>query len=250
MTDRVRRGAVVRFTSDLKNKFGDVVSPGWGLSGDEGNAAGIPAWKTGTTAPPVDTNGVPNPPSTQAAGHGFMVGTLTGIVFNSANYDWRKLDVDNDQNFLEQTQGSLSAVDTNLMPTVSRGAKLLIFHGWSDQALNPLRTIAYWDAEVARYGKPKVDSFLRLFMVPGMQHCGGGTIATSTYDALAAMERWLDTGVAPDRIEAAHLESGVVTRTRPLCAHPNVARYKPPARAAATFNINDSFYFGCAVPGN
>jgi len=238
--------AVVRFTSDLKNKIGETVSPGWVLSGDD--AGGIPAWKTGATAPPVDANGTPNPPSTQAAGHGFMVGTLTGIVYNNASYDWRKFDVDNDENFLAQTQGALSATDTNLMPAVSRGGRFLIFHGWADQALNPLRTIGYWEAVVARYGKAKADSFMRLFLVPGMQHCAGGTIATDTFDSLGEMERWLDTGRAPDRIEAAKLTSGVVTRTRPLCAHPNVAKYRPPGSAASTWNINDSFYFGCVDP--
>jgi feruloyl esterase len=217
--------AVVRFTSEMKNKFGEVVSPPWLLTGDEGNPAGIPAWKTGNTAPPVDANGAPKPPPSQAAGHGFMVGTLTGIVYNDANYDWRKFDVDNDENFLAQVQGSLSAVDTNLMPTVSRGAKFLFLHGWSDQALNPLRTIGYWDAVVARYGKEKTDSFLRLFLVPGMQHCGGGTNATSTYDALGVMEKWLDTGKAPDVMEASYVESGVKLRTRPLCAHPKVIRF-------------------------
>ena len=240
--------AVVRFTSEMKNSFGEVVSPPWLLTGDDANPGGVIAWKTGTTAPPVDANGVPNPPSSQAAGHGFMVGTLKGIVYNDANYDWRNFDVDYEENFLAQTQGYLSAVDTNLMPTVSRGAKLLFFHGWGDQALNPLRTIAYWDAVVARYGKEKTDSFLRLFFIPGMQHCGGGTIATSTYDALAEIEQWLDTGRAPDRIESSHVESGVVTRTRPLCAHPKVASYKPPGSAAATWSINDSFYFACVDP--
>ena len=177
-----------------------------------------------------------------------MVGTLTGIVYNNANYDWRKFDADNDENFLAQTQGALSATDTNLIPTVSRGGKFMIFHGWADQALNPLRTIAYWDAVVARYGKGKTDGFMRLFLVPGMQHCGGGTIATDTFDSLGEMERWLDTGRAPDRIEASKLTNGVVTRTRPLCAHPNVAKYKPPGSAASTFNINDTFYFGCVDP--
>lgn len=199
--------AVIKFTSEQKTKFGDVWSPSWLLSGDDGNPAGVPAWKTGTTAPPVDANGVPNPPTTQAAGHGFSVGTMTGIVYNNANYDWRKFDVDNDLNFWAQEQGDLAAVDTNLMPTVSRGGKLLIFHGWSDQALNPLRTIAYWEAVVARYGKAKTDSFMRLFLIPGMQHCGGGTIATDTFDSLGEMEKWLDGGPAPDRIEASHFTS-------------------------------------------
>ena len=69
-----------------------------------------------------------------------------------------------------------------------------------------------------------------------------------TFDSLAEMEQWLDTGRAPDRIEAALLQSGVVTRTRPLCAHPNVTRYKAPANATATFDLNNSFYFGCVDP--
>ncbi len=242
--------AAVKLVTEQKTKFGDVWSPPWLLSGDDANPVGIPGWKTGTIAPPADGNGVPNPPPWQAAGHGFLVGTLTGIVYNNAHYDWRKLDVDNDLGYWEQMQGALAAADTNLMPTVSRGARLLVVHGWADSALNPLRTIAYWDAVVNRYGKTKTDTFMRLFMVPGMQHCGGGTLATDAFDPLTEIEKWIDTGIAPDRIEAGHFDAtGAVTRTRPLCAYPKAAKYNKPGRSAPLpADLNRSANFDCAVP--
>jgi len=120
--------------------------------------------------------------------------------------------------------------------------------GWADAAIPAGDSIDYFEAVGRKLGEQRRNAFARLYLVPGMQHCAGGTIATDTFDSLGEMERWLDTGRAPDRIEAAKLTSGVVTRTRPLCAHPNVAKYRPPGSAASTWNINDSFYFGCVDP--
>ena len=71
---------------------------------------------------------------------------------------------------------------------------------------------------------PASQDFIRLFMVPGMLHCTGGP-GTDRFDALATLERWVEHGEAPETIEASHVDNGNVTRTRPLCAYPNVAVY-------------------------
>ena len=74
-------------------------------------------------------------------------------------------------------------------------------------------------------GASKVKENARLFMVPGMNHCGGG-VGTATFDMLAALEQWVENGKAPDQIPASHVTNGKTERTRPLCAYPQVATYK------------------------
>jgi feruloyl esterase len=83
--------------------------------------------------------------------------------------------------------------------------------------------VEYYERVTATLGKPPTD-FYRLFMVPGMQHCVGGP-GTDHFDALAALEAWVETGEPPDSILAAHSDEGKVTRTRPLCPYPQVARW-------------------------
>ena len=80
--------------------------------------------------------------------------------------------------------------------------------------------------------------FFRLFMVPGMGHCSGGP-GTDQFDFLTALEHWVERGAAPDKIIASHRTGGVVDRTRPLCPHPQVARY------SGTGNVNDASSFAC-----
>ena len=73
-------------------------------------------------------------------------------------------------------------------------------------------------------GPQKADAFVKLFMVPGMHHCGGGP-GPNTFDMLTPLENWVEHGAAPAQVVASHAANGVVDRTRPLCPHPQVARY-------------------------
>jgi feruloyl esterase len=117
-----------------------------------------------------------------------------------------------------------------------------MYHGWSDPWLSPLSTVAYYDAVVqAAGGQQRADEFVRLFMVPGMHHCGGGP-GPNTFDMLTALETWVERGVAPTRILASHVTDGVADRTRPLCPHPQVARYM------GTGSIDAAENFRCEVP--
>jgi feruloyl esterase len=90
-------------------------------------------------------------------------------------------------------------------------------------------------------GERETQSFYRLFMVPGMGHCGGGPGA-SVFDVLAALERWVEDGQAPDRVPAAHVSNGKVDRTRPLCAYPRIARYQGKG------STDDAASFECQLP--
>jgi hypothetical protein len=249
--------AVVTHSSDMRNSFGDLVSPRWLLNGDEGNATGMTIWKQGSTPPGTDASGLPapvlptiaSPTTAQSTSFFFNIGIIGWQGFNDPNWNWRTFDLDKDPNYLVQLDGMTSAVDTNLMPAASRGAKFIFYHGWAEQALNPLRTIGYYDAVVDRYGKEKTDSFLRLFMVPGMQHCLGGTNATDRFDPIAELERWLDTGNAPNVMLASKVSNGVVVNRRPLCAYPKVAQYKYGINGPeAGFSPSDPRNFACVDP--
>ena len=103
-----------------------------------------------------------------------------------------------------------------------------------------MNTIDYYEPVVATVGTDTPE-FVRLFMVPGMQHCGGGPGASS-FDAFTALERWVEDGVAPERILASHVVNGVVGRTRPLCPYPQVAVYEGKG------SVWDAANFVCKVP--
>lgn len=90
-------------------------------------------------------------------------------------------------------------------------------------------------------GPEKTEDFFRLFMVPGMGHCGGGE-GPCNFDALSSLEQWVENGEAPDMIIASHSPAGHVDRTRPLCACPRVAKYK------GTGSTDDAENFTCAMP--
>ena len=241
--------AVAFWNTDWKNKSGEVVSRRWLFSGVEGEPGGTSLYQIGPNPSPLDANGVPFPTSAQNNGFSLMIGILGDMVNGNHAYDYRKLDINTDLGYFAQVEGVLDATDTNLMAAASKGAKFIFYQGWGDPALNPMNLIDYRNAVVARYGQKTADGFMRVFMVPGMTHCSGGSLATDQFDLMMpTMEKWLDTGVAPEQVFASKVVSGVTTRTRPLCAYPKYAHYRPPASAAATFGVDDAFYFYCENP--
>jgi feruloyl esterase len=117
-----------------------------------------------------------------------------------------------------------------------------MWHGWADQNIAPQNSINYYNSVVADQGdEAKTQEFLRLFMVPGMGHCSGGP-GTDKFDGLAALDQWVDKGVAPTQIAAAHMTAGKVDRTRPLCPYPQVEQYK------GSGDVEDAANYVCAVP--
>ena len=89
-------------------------------------------------------------------------------------------------------------------------------------------------------GVAETQTFYRLFMAPGMGHCGGGE-GPNTFDMMSPLEQWVETGVAPDRIIASRGASSAVVRTRPLCPYPQVARYK------GTGSMDEAANFACVA---
>jgi Tannase and feruloyl esterase len=114
-----------------------------------------------------------------------------------------------------------------------RGGKLLQYHGWNDQLISPQNSIDYYESVLSHFAAGQksradtvrdVQTFYRLFMAPGMAHCGGGT-GPNTFDMQGALEQWVERGTAPPQIIATRAVNGVVDRLRPLCPYPQVATY-------------------------
>jgi feruloyl esterase len=123
-----------------------------------------------------------------------------------------------------QTSSYLSATDPDVSHFARRGGKLLLWHGWSDHHISPQSTLAYHDAMRRTLGGRTVEHFSRLYLFPGVAHCGGGE-GPDTFDILTPVMAWVEGGVAPDKIVASKVVGGAVTRTRPVFPYPTVARY-------------------------
>jgi feruloyl esterase len=177
------------------------------------------------------------------------------IVFGDSTWDWKSFDLTGAKDYAAHLDAGskidaiLAAVNPDLRAFKARGGKLIQTHGWNDQLISPQNSIDYYESVVAleRGARDReatvrdVQRFFRLFMVPGMLHCGGGP-GPNIYDAEAALESWVERGVAPDSIVAASLNAGTPVRTRPLCAYPKVAKYN----GSGDFNKAESF--SCGVP--
>jgi feruloyl esterase len=135
--------------------------------------------------------------------------------------------------------GTINALVPNLKPFIDRGGRLIQYHGWSDPQISPGNSTQYYSRVLdALGGRTRVHNNYRLFMVPGMGHCGGGE-GPNTFDMLAALEQWVEHGRAPDQIIAAHSNNRIVDRTRPLCPYPEGAVY------SGSGSINDALHFVC-----
>jgi feruloyl esterase len=148
------------------------------------------------------------------------------VVFKDTNWNFLDLDV---AAHLDQARkadgGTISPTSPNIKPFIDRGGKLLIYHGWGDTNIPPRSSVNYYNRLMETLGPPVVSSAVRLYMAPGMGHCGGGE-GPNTFDMLTALEQWREQGKPPAEVIAAHLTDNKVDRTRPLCPFPQLAMYK------------------------
>ena len=237
--------ALKKIYSGPQDSKGNSIFAGFSPGGEEGGN-GWSSWVTGTS-----------PRRSNQSGFGY--GFFANMVFNDPAWDFKTFNFDTGVKIADQKQAaSLSAIDPNLKPFKARGGKLIIYHGWSDVAIPPLSTIHYYNSVETKMGARGTEAFVRLFMVPGMQHCGGGpgpssfgeqgTATDGQHDIYLALEQWVEKGTAPETIIATKYVNDFnpaqgVKMTRPLCPYPQVAKYK------GTGDTNDAANFAC-VAGN
>jgi feruloyl esterase len=164
------------------------------------------------------------------------------LVFNDPAWDFRKLNFDADIALADKLDnGVITATDPDLKKFFAHGGKLILYHGWSDPMIAPQNTINFYKDVLHTSGK-QAETSVRLFMAPGMDHCGGGE-GPFAFDMDGALSQWVEQDKAPALIVAAHLPadpaSHTADRTRPLCAYPRVAKYK------GTGSTDDASNFVC-----
>jgi feruloyl esterase len=166
------------------------------------------------------------------------------VVFKDDNWDYRTLDFDKGVATSDQTAAALlNATDPNLRPFFARGGKLIQYHGWVDQQISPFNSVNYYKSVEAKLGRDEVSKSYRLFMAPGMMHCGGGD-GPNQFNPMSALERWREQSIAPNEIVATHVTNGVVETTRPLCAYPQTAVY------SGHGSTHDAANFSCKAAGH
>lgn len=204
--------------------------------GGENQDGGWRGWVVGGPAFAPAFNGYPN------IRYAFTADYFKYIFYNDPNYNLHDFDASTDQADLKPVVKLISATQTNLNAFKAHGGKMIMYNGWSDPALSALGTIEYYKALTDKMGGPqKTQDFTRLFMLPGVLHCVGGP-GPDSVDYLDALEEWVENGVAPEKLLASHVTSGVVDMTRPLCPYPQVAVWD----AAGDPNVAESFF--CADP--
>ena len=235
--------ALQKIYAGPRNSKGESIFPGYSPGGELG-PNGWEGWITGS-APGKSLQ--------------FAFGTqfFSNMVYNNPSWNFRTFKLETALKLVDKKLAPiLNATNPNLSAFKAHGGKLILYHGWNDAAIPPLNTIGYYQSVVRAMGRSETDGFLRLFMAPGMQHCGLGpgpssfgagglaTHAAAERSMFSALERWVEDGVAPGPIIAtkyvdpAHPASGIAM-TRPLCPYPEVAEYK------GSGSTNDAANFVC-----
>lgn len=153
------------------------------------------------------------------------------FIWGDPNWDYHVFDFSKDVNRTDEALGAtVNSDNPDLSAFAARGGKLIIFQGWADAAVTPWGTIQYYQNIQRKMGTDQAQRFVRLFMAPGMMHCGGGP-GPNTFDAVVSVAAWRERNHAPDTIIAARYAPsttpdaapGEALSTRPLCAYPKVA---------------------------
>ncbi|HKV05606.1 MAG TPA: tannase/feruloyl esterase family alpha/beta hydrolase [Candidatus Acidoferrales bacterium] len=227
----------------------------------------FPGYSPGTEAVPANWRVwiTGNGPGQQTLQAFFGNNFYSYMVFDNPKWDFHSFNFDSDVKTADdKTAAILNSADPDLRKFKARGGKLIQYHGWGDAAIPPQSSINYFESVQAAMGKKgrtpdfrATQDFYRLFMVPGMSHCGGGIGANvfgngrsqetdAEHDVVSALDRWVEKGVAPDQIIATGWVEGDqakgVAITRPLCPYPQEAHYK------GAGDINDASNFVCQVP--
>jgi feruloyl esterase len=173
--------------------------------------------------------------ATPDATNGGGLGGLRGPLLGDPNFDMAKFDRDTDvAKVLNSPFGkSYDADNPDIAAFIKHGGKLLLWHGWYDPGPSPVGTIAYYDN--VQKATPSAAGAVRLFLLPGVYHCGGGP-GPDQADWLDALDKWVQTGQAPPTILATKRNAKI---SRPLCPYPTLPHY------AGSGDADDAKNFVC-----
>ena len=225
---------------------GNLISPGY-LPGSELGGNGWGPWITG-------------PAPGQSGIFALAVQYFTNFFQKDPNWDYKTAVIDDVLKVsIAKNAHAMEASDPNLRPFVARGGKLILYHGWNDPTYSAPNTVNFYNDVRKAIGSRETHSSVRLFVVPGMQHCGFGAGAwyfgqgglptaalpdDAQHDINLALEAWVEKGVAPDSMIAVKFPEKLpldqVLMTRPICAYPSVTKYK------GSGDTNDAANFTCA----
>jgi len=182
------------------------------------------------------------------APYNYAPGFYRNAVFNDQAWDW-KAGLPNFDTHVDRAEAApnqiIQATKSDIRPFIDRGGKLLLIGGWADHTLAPGSFVDYYEAVVKAVGRDKAKSSVRLFMVPGMDHCLDNPIYGEIHDLDVAgiLRRWKASGRAPDTLHlTVRKPDGAMERTRFVCAYPQVAQYK------GRGDVNDPASFTCHMP--
>ena len=172
--------------------------------------------------------GAPGGPSVPRFGNLVLPGQFLGYLVDATvrqNVDALTFNFDRDPATLARSRRIYDATSFDLRAFKARGGKMLMWHGWADGSIMATSSIGYYEG-VRKFmgGRDKTEDFFRLFLVPGVHHGGGGP-GLKEFDALSALEDWVEKGQAPDKLIAGRVTNGVVERSRPVYPYPILARY-------------------------
>lgn len=174
-------------------------------------------------------------------------------VLHDESFDFRNFNFDTDVAKAETGYASiLDATDPDLRPFQKLGGKAIIYHGYVDSMISPLASIQYYDSVVDFYAAQnksknksdalkEVQSFARLYMMPGVGHCGNGN-GPDKFESMKLLQSWVEKSEAPTSVIASKVSNGKTTMTRPLCAYPQQSAYKGKG------DTNDAASFECRAP--
>jgi hypothetical protein len=203
------------------------------VGGEFGRPGYTPSAWMGRVVP--DTRGQMDQPSILESWFRFLAFEL-----DDPELDWKTLDPEKDLPRMEQAGSIYNADNPDLQWFHQAGGKMIIYHGWADFGVNPLRTIEYVE-EVADLSGDDLSEFLQLYLVPGMHHCKGG-VNVDRFDLMTPLINWVEGEEAPVNLVAYRKEEEKIVRTRPLCAYPKTSRY------LGTGSIDSHENFECVDP--
>ena len=222
----------------LKNSKGEQLYPGYPPGSEEGDD-GWATWLTGS-----------------GPGQGlisiFGINYFRNMVFDNPTWDYHAVSAEKAVAIAEVKTGRIvDATDPDLRRFEARGGKVIIYHGWGDAGMSALASTNYYDNIATTIGPQDTQSFVRLYMAPGMHHCFGGpgpdsfgqldlsVLGTKTwstnlnpeFNISAALEQWVIKGISPGPIVATKYVNDLdpaqgIKMTRPICPYPQIAKYK------------------------